>query len=100
MTNAIGAIDKTLHDERVTLTKEKKTFKSPLSQLPLGVMFEMDGSAYLHWHQGALLWTPSGYKTPKIDLSESGAVKVLTPLSIVRAMQAGYIPQVHGSAGS
>jgi hypothetical protein len=50
--NSIDEIDRVLHEERVSLTKEKKTFKSPLGELPFGVMFEVEGRAYLRCAMG------------------------------------------------
>jgi hypothetical protein len=98
MANSIGEIDRILHAERVTLTRDKKTFRLPLDEVPHGAMFEHDGNAYLHWHHGPLKWTAVGYERNDIALSESAPVSVLTPLPIVKLIHAGYVPQVHLSA--
>jgi hypothetical protein len=98
--STINEIDKALHDERVSVTKEKKTFEAPLNQLPFGVMFERSGRAYLHCENGPFRWSPSGYtaSAPKID--EDDLVTVLTPKSIVDVIRRGYVPQVHASASA
>jgi hypothetical protein len=99
MSNAIGVIDETLHHERISITNKKKTFKSPIHELPHGAVFEANGNAYLHWHNGPLLWSPSGYEVPGVTFSASAPVDVLTPPSIVSIIRAGYVPQIHGTAG-
>jgi len=39
------------------------------------------------------LWSPSGYVSA-IERPASGEVTVLTPLSVVNAFKAGYIPEM------
>jgi hypothetical protein len=94
----ITEIDKKLHVDRVTVTKEKQTFDAPLGELPIGAMFELDGNVFLRWKNGPVQWTPTGYRVSTTKFAESTLVKVLTPLSIVAVFRAGYVPQVHRSA--
>ena len=98
MANAIDEIDRALHAARLTSTKEKKTYRASRTALPYGAMFEHDGNAYLHWHHGALKWTPAGYQRHATGVPDSGRVNVLTPMPIADVMRAGYAPQVHQSA--
>jgi hypothetical protein len=95
---SIDEIDKTLHAERLTPAKTQKRYWASLIELPHGIMFEDDGDAYLHWHQGPLKWTPAGYERHATGLPGFGQVSVLTPMPVVNVIRAGYVPQVHSSA--
>lgn len=98
MTNSIADIDRAMHADRVTLGRDKKTFRSALKDLPPGVMVEVNGQACLYWEAELRLWSPEGYKAALPAPDPSAAVQVLTPLSIVGVIRAGYRPQVHSSA--
>jgi hypothetical protein len=90
-------IDRVLHAERVRRGGVKQTYEATLSSLPAGIMVEHDGRAYLHRAGRLLPWSFSGYGQAA-DVSSAAQVKVLTPRSIVRAIRAGFVPQVDGSA--
>lgn len=100
MANAIAAIDKALHSSRVTALRAKKTFQASLGELPHGAMFEREGNAYLHWQDGPLWWTATGYQRPLERLATSEKVNVLTPQPSVHVIRWGYPVQVHRSASS
>jgi hypothetical protein len=65
-------------------------------QLPAGAMFDVDGRAYLAWQRVAYLWSPGGYDVAGLA-KDLGKVRVLTPPSTVRVLEAGYRPWVHPS---
>lgn len=98
MVNSIAAIDNALHADRVSLGRDKKTFRAVLQDLPHGVIVEIDGRAYLYWETGLRLWTPLGYTETLTSIAPSDMVSVLTPQSVVGAIRAGYRPQSHHTA--
>jgi hypothetical protein len=90
-------IDDRLHAERIA---SDRSSAASLDELPDGVFVTVKASgeqAYLVLGGHLLAWSPGGYgercRRPKNE-----EVKVLTPLSIVRTIRAGYIPEVHPSA--
>ncbi len=98
----VAGIDKVVHAERVTKSREKVIYSAQLADLPDGsfvVLPEEPGKAYLLWQKQLYLWSPDGYgQCQSIDPQLS--VSVLTPRSTVNALSAGYVPIVHTSAGS
>ena len=91
-------LDRILHPERVQRGGGKKTYAAVLSSLPAGVIVEHEGRAYLLWAGKLRPWSFAGYG-PAADVLSAAGVKVLTPRPIVRAIKAGFVPQVHESAG-
>ena len=58
-----------------------------------------DGIARLKWRGRLLKWTPSGYAEP-VRIDDGGElVTVLTPACTVKVLGAGYVPEVHPTAG-
>lgn len=90
-------IDKVLHNERAIRGGGKRTFDAPLSDLPLGSMFESKGHALLVAPRGYLPWSFEGYGAP-MHIDCKALVRVLTPHSVLRAFSAGFTPKVHVSA--
>jgi len=90
-------MDRVLHAERVERGREKRTYEAPLSSLPGGTMVELGGCPHLLWNGELRPWSFSGYGPPA-KASQAASVRVLTPRSIVRALDAGFVPQIHGSA--
>lgn len=54
-------------------------------------------TAYVLWKGGLHAWSPEGYLSRR-PRSEGEEVRILTPASVVRAIRAGYSPDVHSSA--
>jgi hypothetical protein len=96
---SVDKIDRVLHSERVQQGGGKKTYEAVLSTLPAGVLIEYERHVYLQWAGKLHPWSFAGYG-PAADVSAAAEVKVLTPKSIVRAIRAGFVPQVHESAGA
>jgi hypothetical protein len=94
-------IDAALHAERVGPGNEKLNYPEKLGRLPDGVFVTLESGcpAYLVWQGDLKLWTPAGY-TGRITPHPELEVLVLTPRSIVRAIAAGFQPQVHPSTAS
>jgi hypothetical protein len=91
------AIDTQLHAERRCGPWVKRTFRSPLSDLPVGAMATVDDTYCLVVHTGLLRWSPEGYVC-HLRRPMDQDVDVLTPPSIVAVFRAGYEPALHPSA--
>jgi hypothetical protein len=85
----IGAIDEVLHRERVSL---QERFDARVATLPNGSFIEWEGDAWVVYAGAVYRWSVSGYgeRTP----GPEGAVRVLTPRSVVNAFRAGYVAEV------
>jgi len=99
------AIDAVLHAERLDRGGEKRTYRAALSTLPPGTMVEHGGRPHLWWDGRLRPWSFDGYgraarvsSAARLAAPRSNVV-VLTPKSSVAALRAGFVPQVHASAG-
>lgn len=90
-------VDEVLHAERSVPGGRKATFDAPLLELPRGAMFEYEGAAYLVAGAGYAPWSFDGYGAAK-DIDGASVVKVLTPQSVIRVFDEGFMPVVHSSA--
>ena len=94
---SVDVIDRVLHAERLEADGAKRTYRERVARLPAGVMVaDAQGRPHLVVDNALLPWTPSGY-ADRIR-PPSGTVSVLTPPSIVRAIQHGYVVGLHPSA--
>jgi hypothetical protein len=95
----VGDVDAVIHRQRIGAQDQKVTFMAALDALPDGCIVQIADADYLvlgtHLHR----WSPAGY-TEKIARQRGLSVRVLTPRSVVSALWAGYVPQVHPSATS
>lgn len=89
----IKEIDQILHQERIDRQRAKVTFEANSDDLPDGTFVSLHGNAFLVWGQQLYQWSPSGYEKA-IPMPGGEAFTVLTPLSVVNAFQAGYVPQI------
>lgn len=94
----IAVIDKQLHSERAVRGGGKVTFAAPFGEVPDGAFIELDKDACLVWSGRLWRWAASGYMPATRVPAAGESVAVLTPLSIVKAIRAGFVPQVHASA--
>ena len=92
------AMDATLHAERLTAPRTKRTYRARLSALPDGAYVDIDGAAWLVWAGALHRWSAAGYVERR--RCPRGVVIVLTPPSTVAVIDAGYRPHVHSSAGA
>lgn len=91
-------IDLELHAARIAMGR-KVTYEASLSSLPDGCFVQIEGGAYLVWHNALLLWAPGGY-TRRMARPNDGKVPVLTPAPIVECLSHGYRPEIHESGRS
>ena len=89
-------MDVELHQDRLAGRAAKRVYAADAGTLPDGVFFVFDQRPSLLWKDGALAWSPAGYGERHPRPRE--VVPVLTPLSIVRTIEAGYRPAVHPTA--
>lgn len=94
----VGRIDDQLSGERVD---SARMLRSSVPPLPDGTMFRQEASGrFFLLHRGrALPWSFTGYGAPVDTRDVAGPIMVMTPASIIRALDAGYEPRVHRSAG-
>lgn len=90
-------LDRALHPQRILHDGARLLRPAPLDALPDGVFVQWRDDPWL-WARGRLWrWTPGGYDERSDPFD--GPADVLTPLSTVATIRAGYRPQVHESAG-
>jgi len=98
---AAGEIDDRLHAERVALDGTKQTYPANIDELPDGVFVcrpDRGTDACLVRGTSLLVWSGGGYTT-RIARPSGVEVRVLTPGATVGAIRAGYVPDLHPSAG-
>jgi hypothetical protein len=92
-------IDDRLHAERVAPDRQR-TFEAALDGLPDGVFVNLPAwgqEAYLVRGDNLLAWSPGGYRKRR-RRPQGEEVRVMTPPSTVKAIRAGYVPDLHSSA--
>jgi len=96
-------IDQHLQEDRLDRRlRRQKRIQASLADLPDGTMVGLPlepGMALLVWGQRLLEWSPTGYHSCRQRPSDLD-VELLTPLSTVRALAAGYRPVLHPTAAS
>ena len=102
-TKATGAkpdrmqMDSTLHQARVTRTRQQIRHEAPIHSLPNGAFVLIDEYAHMI-HNGKLYrYTPEGYE--KSGSVAERTVVVLTPKPTLAVLHAGYQMNIHVSAG-
>ena len=91
-------IDAILHRERIGTDGSKQSYEAVIDDLPDGVIVTRNGgNAHLIWKRKLQEWSPGGYAIGR-SLPAGMRVRVLTPLSTVEVIRAGYVPEVHSSA--
>jgi hypothetical protein len=91
------AMDAILHAERRVRPWVKRTHTAAFPSLPDGTFVALDQQAWLVDADRLRLWSPDGYRQG-IARPSAGDVTVLTPPSIVAALDAGYQAELHPSA--
>jgi hypothetical protein len=97
---AAQEIDDRLHAERIAPARSKRTFETALDGQPTAyscLCLRGAEQAFLVRSEYLLAWSPGEYsegrRRPKVK-----QVRLLTPPSTVKAIQAGYVPDLHQSA--
>jgi len=94
-------IDDRLHADRLDRARSKCTFLGNLDDLPDGVFITLEqrkDQALLIHGDSLLAWSPGGYRE-RLRRRNGEVVSVLTPQSSIAAIRAGFVPQLHPSAG-
>jgi hypothetical protein len=94
---SMAGIDKLLHAERVDSARRQRTWSTETGSLPTGVMIRLPGDDRpMLLHEGALFaWAPGGYEAAPLKIEPETRVEVLTPLTVVNVITAGYAPSLH-----
>jgi hypothetical protein len=92
----IASIDKILHRDRLTEDGKKQVYPATVGDLPDGAMVCPAGTedVFLLWRDRLHHWTPGGYDEVQ-PAERDQVVDVLTPRTIVNAIWAGYVPELH-----
>ena len=91
-------VDAALHLERTAANAQTRGYCDSPDALPDGTFVTDDEQhAYLVLKNQRLLWTPTGYASPEKHSFRFPA-RILTPASVVRALDRGYPVGVHSSA--
>ena len=96
---SVTEIDPIMHRDRMDRAGRKVTYLAMASDLPDGAIVALDSEPHAAWlvlKRKLLRWSSAGY-TERRALPDE-IVNVLTPLSTVSVMRAGYIAAVHESA--
>jgi hypothetical protein len=94
---SVDAIDRVLHDERLAPGGGQRTHRARVDRLPAGVMVvDAQGQPHLVVEHALRRWTPAGYADP--IRRPPATLSVLTPRSMVRAIEHGYVVGLHPSA--
>jgi hypothetical protein len=95
------AIDLQLHGERVAADmREQLHHEAELGALPDGTFVVRAGEPWLVLGSQLLRWTPAGYRE-RLSRPRGGTAKVVTPVSLVAVLRAGWrpiVPLLHPSA--
>lgn len=91
-------LDRSLHLARVDRRRDKLTYPARFGDLPNGAMFRAEEATFLKWQGAARPWSLEGYG-PERDFAPECEIIVLTPLPTVESLRAGYVPDLHPSAG-
>ena len=97
----VSRIDPVLKADRWDRSGVQRRYTARAGDLPDGVMVQLpgeEGIARFKWRGQYLKWSPTGYGHPKA-VEEKATVAVLTPACTVKVLAAGYVPEVHATAG-
>lgn len=97
----VSRIDPVMKRDRSERDGVQRRSTARVGGLPDGVMVQLpgeEGIARLKWRAQYLKWSPAGYGSPR-TVEEKTTVTVLTPACTVKVLAAGYVPEVHPSAG-
>ena len=91
-----GAIDAHLHQERMPVQGQRPLVEQQARGLPTGTFVVIEHDAYLVLKEESVLlrWTPGYDRANPLPLPDA-SVSVLTPPSVVRALDAGYPVHIH-----
>ena len=94
-------IDPVMKLDRLDRNGAQRRLTARAGDLSDGVFVQLPdevGIARLKWRGQFLKWTATGYGRPR-SVEAKTTVTVLTPACTVKVLAAGYVPEVHASAG-
>jgi hypothetical protein len=94
-------IDPVIKLDRVERKGAQRRFTSRAGGLPDGTFVPLpdeEGIARLKWRGLFLKWSPTGYGHSRAVEAKT-TITVLTPACTVKVLGAGYVPEVHATAG-
>jgi hypothetical protein len=91
---SIREIDNIIHEERIDKNGKKVIHEENTGNLPNGIFVLFNDQPFLLMNKQLYQWSPFGYEKG-IALRDIKKIEVLTPLSVVNALRAGYIPQIN-----
>jgi hypothetical protein len=94
-------IDPVMKLDRVERKGAQRRFTARAGGLPDGVFVQLPDEewiARLKWRGQFLKWSPTGYGHPRAVEAKT-TITVLTPACTVKVLAAGYVPEVHTTAG-
>ncbi|MEM6375810.1 MAG: hypothetical protein AAF686_06175 [Pseudomonadota bacterium] len=95
-TTTLAALDRRLHQDRVTRKREQIRFEAPIETLPDGTMILYQQHPYLVYRDALMRYTPEGYSDRVKRPTEMATV--LTPRCTVATLAQGYAPELHETA--
>lgn len=91
-------MNRQLHSERIVRgTHRRRLHRLSWGELPDGAFVLLDGSPAVVVGDRLVAWTPEGYRG-RHARPRQGSAEVVTPLSTVAALRAGYRAQIDDSA--
>ena len=91
-------MDEVLHRERLR-GRARRLHRASIAALPDSAFVALDGEPFCVRGDVLLHWTPQGYDA-RTRRPHGPAVDVLTPLTILAVLEAGYAPRWHPGAGT
>ncbi|QQD19677.1 hypothetical protein I6N98_07495 [Spongiibacter nanhainus] len=95
----IATLDKLMHKQRANRQRQKVTYQAVAGSLPNGTIVSIENMPFLLWEDMLRPWTHFGYGELRHTVPRDQHVDVLTPKSVVRMLERGFVPEVHCSVG-
>ncbi|HEY4874737.1 MAG TPA: hypothetical protein VIH86_04140 [Puia sp.] len=90
---SISEIDALMHHQRIDSRRAKITFEESAENIPEGTFILFDEKPYIFLKNRIFAWSPFGYEKSEA-MPKVKKFTVLTPLSIVNTLRAGYKTQI------
>jgi len=90
---SVNEIDAIIHEERIDKQGKKVTQQANINSLPTGTFVLFHDLPHLIANKQLFPWSPFGYGEG-VALPADSPITVLTPVSLVNTLSAGYVPQM------
>ena len=94
LATSINQIDEIIHRERTSGEEKNVLHQRRLSDIPEGTFVLMNTEPWLFFNGKLHRWTPFGYHD-SVSIAQASPTTIVTPNSIVNALDAGYKPQTN-----